>query len=64
MQWRMLAAAGLCAVVTPISVAEDASNGELIEALRAEVAELRSTVDRMKAEQSDDCWRTLTRGRA
>ncbi|MHC4615924.1 MAG: porin [Planctomycetota bacterium] len=56
----MLAAAGLCAVVTPISVAEDASNGELIEALRAEVAELRSTVDRMKAEQSDD-WLTEQR---
>jgi hypothetical protein len=56
----MMAAAGLTASVAQGAVAEDARNAELIEALRAEVAELRSTVAEMRAEQSDD-WLTEQR---
>ncbi|MHC4828658.1 MAG: hypothetical protein ACYTEY_19075, partial [Planctomycetota bacterium] len=55
-----MAAAGLTASVAQGAVAEDARNAELIEALRAEVAELRSTVAEMRAEQSDD-WLTEQR---
>ncbi|MHC4208731.1 MAG: porin [Planctomycetota bacterium] len=60
MQWKMLAAAGLCAGVAQVSGAEDATNGDLIEELRAEVAELRSTVAQMQANQNED-WLTEQR---
>jgi hypothetical protein len=53
-------AAGVCLGAVPAALAEGNGNDELIEALRAEVAALRSTVAEMKAEQSDD-WLTEQR---
>jgi hypothetical protein len=60
MQWRTFVAAGVCLGAVPAALAEGNGNDELIEALRAEVAALRSTVAEMKAEQSDD-WLTEQR---
>jgi hypothetical protein len=51
---------GVCAGLASAASGEDKKNSEIIEALRAEVAELRSTVARLQAEHGDD-WLTEQR---